>query len=191
MKNSKVKILQEQYFEEFELVNSDSKFAGISEKDVTAREIEKIDENGKQIKLWRIYANNMRIATINASGRIVLTEEYKEILKNEKSIGPNGIEITGERWLQAMVPAKDRFTGKDIQDMKERTNKDIEKINKEERIKEEQEKKNRRNITDTKNKNQEKKQPVKQQPKPQEVEKASGLPEGDVETCTLIKDKRF
>ena len=204
MKNNKVKILREKYFEEFQLVNPDGgkQFAGISEKDVTVREIETVDKTGKKVKIWRLYANNMRIATINASGKVVMTEEYKEILKNEKSIGADGKEIKGERWLQAMVPLKDRFNGKDIEDMRERSSKDMERINMEQRIKEEAEKQEEKdhvrgkNIVMTQNgkkvDEQNKKQPVKQQqPKPAEVEQALGLPEGDIESCTLIKDKRF
>lgn len=196
MANNKTKILQEKNFEEFQLVNQNGgQYAGISEKDVTARQIKTIDKTGKEVKVWRLYANNVRIATINASGKIVLSEEYKELLKNEHSIGADGKTIQGERWLQAMVPLKDRFSGKDIEDMKERSSRDIEKINMEERIKEEEYKNNRKNIIMTKGDKkvdeQNKMQPNKQQPKPAEVEKSLGLPDGDIETCTLIKDKRF
>lgn len=194
MAKSKTKILQEKNFEEFQLVNQNGgQYAGISEKDVTARQIETVDKTGKKVKIWRLYANNMRIATINASGRVVLTEEYKELLKNEQSLDADGKTIQGERWLQAMVPLKDRFSGKDIEDMRERTSKDIERIDMKQRIKEEEEKQeskhlaNRKNITVSKDK----KGPAQEQPKPEEIEKKLGLSKGDLEPCTVIKDKRF
>lgn len=198
MGSSKTKLIQEKKFEEFELVNSngEKQYAGISERDVTARELQITDKTGKQVNVWKVYSNNTHIATIDVNGKIKLTDEYKEILKSEKSIDKDGNTVVGERWLQAMVPLNDRFSGKDIDDMQER--KAMQRINMEQRIKEETEKEQERisrksgsSKTDA-TKEQNKGPITKQQvPKPQKIEKDLGLQSGDIEACTVIKDKRF
>lgn len=198
-----MKLIQEKSFEEFQLVNPNGgkQYAGISERDVTARELEVTDKTGKKVKVWKLYANNTHIASIDELGRVKLTDEYKELLKSEKSIGPDGKVLVGERWLQAMVPLKDRFSGKDIDDMQNR--KAIERINMEQRIKQEQEMEQERvqgvrsNTLNSKQKESGSKEqnggPVisKQVPKPQKIEQDLGLDSGDIESCTVIRDKRF
>lgn len=194
-----MKLIQEKSFEEFQLVNPNGgkQYAGISERDVIAREFEVTDKTGKKVNMWKIYSNNTHIATIDALGRVKLTDEYKELLKSEKSIGPEGKVLVGERWLQAMVPLNDRFSGKDIDDMQNR--KAIERINMEQRIKQEQEKVQGERTNSSKSKqkesdnNQPNKGPItsKQVPKPQKIEQDLGLDKGDIESCTVIRDKRF
>lgn len=191
MKNNKIKILREKNFDEFELVNQNGsrQYAGISEKDVTAREIEQTDKEGNKIKIWRIYCNNMHIASIDVNGKTKLTDEYRQLLKTEKSIDSDGKEIIGERWLQAMVPLRDRFSGKNIDDMD--TRRFIDKIDMEQRIKDEEEKQYTKNRSKISVNKKDDKTPLKEAPKPEQVEQQLELPQGDIEACTVIKDKRF
>lgn len=182
------KQIQSKYFEEFELVNPDAgkQYAGISEKAVDAIEYEIKKKDGTKTNLWRLYnSEGIHIATINGEGKIKLSDQYIEMLKYEKDVKTN---IVGQRYIESLVPIKDRNIGKEIDEMSRRQQDEIAKIDMEQRIKQEQDKQKTDDQKQMEDEQLNQTQVKQEAPKPEEIEKATGK---KVSNCTVIKDKRF